>query len=470
MSDVFGDSSTLRLAARAAYILRDNSAGAYTKPAPALYPHQWSWDSAINAVGLAAIDLPRARLELSSLLKGQWRSGMLPHIVFQSADGYVPGPAQWQCARFTADAPADVATSGICQPPVHALAVARILDIAASTDSGEHTRTRTWAAAAYPRLLAWHRFLARDRVDPGTGLITLFHGWESGMDNSPRWDFPYSNVTPGTGLPDYVRRDTAHVGAAGERPTDRDYDRYLWLIEEARLVGYDQGRLREVSSFRVGDALFTAIFAAACEALAGLPARFGADGHQTAADAAELRRYAAQARAAVLAHVDPATGLAADVDLRTGKRLRTETVAGFAPLIAGQLPARDRERLTGLLLGPRWCGHPGLRWPLPPTTSPCSTAFDPDCYWRGPIWPVTTWLLTRALLRDGDEATAAAAVRLRAASLSQLADGTFAEYYHPLTGAALGSRHQSWTAAAALDWLLWERAGGQPPAFEVALR
>jgi len=467
MSDVFGD-STLRLAATAAYILRDNSAGAYTKPAPALYPHQWSWDAAINAVGLAAVDVPRARLELSSLFRGQWRTGMLPHIVFQSAaGGYVPGPAQWQCGRFSADAPAEVATSGICQPPVHALAVARIVEIAERADAAEHASTTAWAAAVYPRLLAWHRFLARDRVDPGTGLITLFHGWESGMDNSPRWDVPYSNVTPGTALPVYVRRDVAHVGAVGQRPTDRDYDRYLWLIEEAKQAGYDQGALRETSSFLVGDVLFTAIFAAASDALADLPGRLGADGRRTEGDAGELRAYAARARAAVLAHVDQGTGLAADVDLRTGKWLRTETLAGFAPLIAGHLPESVRAGLTGLLLGPRWCGHPGLRWPVPPTTSPCSAAFDPDCYWRGPVWPVTTWLLARALLRDGDEAAAA---RLRDASLSQLSGGAFAEYYHPLTGAALGSKHQSWTAAAALDWLLSERAGGQSSASELALR
>jgi glucosylglycerate hydrolase len=45
---------------------------------------------------------------------------------------------------------------------------------------------------------------------------------------------------------------------------------------------------------------------------------------------------------------------------------------------------------------------------------------------------------------------------LRAASLEQLGDQTFAEYYQPETGAPLGSLHQSWTAAAALDWLLDE--------------
>ncbi|MGH3292618.1 MAG: glucosylglycerate hydrolase [Trebonia sp.] len=440
----------LTLAAEAAYILRANSTGTVTRPAPTLYPHQWSWDSAIIAAGLATVDLPRARLELSSLFTGQWRNGMVPHIVFDpAADGYVPGPGQWQCPSASDDAPEGVETSGICQPPVHALAVARILAVAGRQGTDALAETRAWVSALYPRLLAWHRFLARERFDAATGLMTVLHGWESGMDNSPRWDVPYSHVVPEPGLPAYTRRDTAHVSAVGQRPTDRDYDRYLWLVEEARRAGYDQAKLAGVSSFRVGDALFTAIFAAACDALADIAPAAAAD----RGEAAELNGYAARAREGVLAQADPATGLAADVDLRTGKLLRTETVAGFAPLIAGGIPQDLRRQLTGLLLGPRWCGHKELRWPVPPSTSPCSAAFDPDCYWRGPVWPVITWLLARALRRDGEGATADL---LREAALGQLADfpGAFAEYYHPFTGEPLGSKGQSWTAAAALDWLL----------------
>jgi glycogen debranching enzyme len=112
-----------------------------------------------------------------------------------------------------------------------------------------------------------------------------------------------------------------------------------------------------------------------------------------------------------------------------------------------------RQRLVSLLTGPRWAGHPALRWALPPSTSPCSADFDPQCYWRGPVWPVFTWLLTWALRRSGETAVAE---RLRSASLQQLGDGTLAEYYHPVTGAPLGSFSQSWTAAVALDWLLDE--------------
>jgi glucosylglycerate hydrolase len=440
---------SLSIAARAAYILRDNSTGLITKAAPTLYPHQWSWDAAFNAIGLATVDLPRARLELDSLFSGQWRNGLLPHIVFDpAADGYWPGPAQWECARLSEEAPSAPATSGIIDPPVHAIAVDRILAVSRAAGGPEAERTEAWAAHLYPKLLAWHRFLARDRADKQTGLITLFHGWESGTDNSPRWDAPYAAVEVGPSLPSYVRKDKAHVASAGQRPTDREYDRYLWLVEEAKRASYDAGLLRQTGSFQVGDVLFTAIFARACDLLAKLAVHL-----RKADDAAELKDYAAEARAAVFCHVDEASGLAADVDLRTETWLRTETIAGFAPLIAGGMPLELRRRQVDMLLGERWAGHPSFKYALPPSTSPSSPAYNPACYWRGPVWPVFTWLLTWALSRSGEPGAASA---LREASLAQLADETFAEYYHPVTGEPLGSLHQSWTAAAALDWLLDE--------------
>jgi hypothetical protein len=438
------------MAARAAYILRDNSTGHITKAAPHLYPHQWSWDAGFNAIGLASLDLPRARLELDSLFAGQWRNGLLPHIVFDPTEhGYWPGPAQWECQAHNEEAPSSPATSGIIDPPVHAIAVDRILATADLADRDERERTAAWARGIYPKLLAWHRFLARDRADKETGLITLFHGWESGTDNSPRWDVPYANVEVGPGLPRYERTDVALVSDVSQRPTDHEYDRYLWLLEEAKQASYDAGLLRQTGSFQVGDVLSTAIFACASDLLASL-----ADRLRKPADAAELKEYAAQARAAVFCHVDEDSGLAADVDLRTGKWLKTETVAGFSPLIAGGMPRSLRQRQMDLLTGPRWAGHPSFRYALPPSTSPCSAAYNPECYWRGPVWPVFTWLLSWALARSGDGRLAE---QLRAASFEQLGDGTFAEYYHPESGAPLGSLNQSWTAAVALDWELREQ-------------
>src|SRR5262245_1109850 len=81
-------------------VLRQNDLGRWTKPAPRLYPHQWSWDSAFIAIGLAHVDADRALLELESLFEGQWRDGRLPHIIFNpEARDYFPGPDRWAAAR-----------------------------------------------------------------------------------------------------------------------------------------------------------------------------------------------------------------------------------------------------------------------------------------------------------------------------------------------------------------------------------
>ena len=52
------DETTLIQQAKA--VLQSNWIGHATKPAPRLYPHQWSWDSAFIAMGYAHYDQERA--------------------------------------------------------------------------------------------------------------------------------------------------------------------------------------------------------------------------------------------------------------------------------------------------------------------------------------------------------------------------------------------------------------------------
>src|SRR4029079_15277883 len=114
-------------------VLRENDLGSWTKPAPRLYPHQWSWDTAFIAIGLARSDPDRAIGELEHLFSAQWRDGRVPHIVFDpNARDYRPGPDLWASGAVSDLAPRTGATSGIIQPPVHAIAVWRLLEVAAS--------------------------------------------------------------------------------------------------------------------------------------------------------------------------------------------------------------------------------------------------------------------------------------------------------------------------------------------------
>jgi glycogen debranching enzyme len=106
--------------------------------------------------------------------------------------------------------------------------------------------------------------------------------------------------------------------------------------------------------------------------------------------------------------------------------------------------------MQATLDGPSFCGAEGMRWPLPPSTAVDDPAFDPRSYWRGPVWPVMTWVVWWSLVRAGADRAAA---RLRDQALAQLATAGLYEYVDPGTGEGLGSDAQSWTAAVALDWL-----------------
>lgn len=433
------------LRSRARAVLAQNDTGTMVTAAPNLYPHMWSWDTAFVATGLSTVSVPRAFAELEHLLAAQWASGMIPHIVFSgeassSAAGYFPGVDRW---RTEGVSPPGVKSSGICQPPVHATLVRRIVERATARGGEDARIAEDFARRTLPQWIRWHEWMRRARASDGSGLVTIYHGWESGMDNSPRFDGPYSRVHPGD-LEPFVRTDTRIVEDPSQRPSDDEYARYLWLVQQMADVRFDDARLPGAVDFQVKDVFMSAAFAAANEDLAVLAERYGQSDQ-----VGRLREWSAEFREGVDATVDPATGLARDRDVLTGEWISLPTIAGFAPLLCTADPALRAAQLS-LIDGPDWTDDPHLAFPLPPSTSTTSLLLRPREYWRGPVWPVMNWYFAEALRRHGDGGRYA---RLREASIAQLMEGHFGEYYEPFTGEPLGSHHQSWTAAVALEWL-----------------
>ena len=448
--DELRGAKTSGMANRASEILRRNDMGEWTKAAPELYPHQWSWDTGFIAVGFAHLDTGRAARELLTLFEHQWKNGKVPHIVFNPQappESYFPGAEHWSSSGKFPDAPpAPPYTSALCQPPTHAIGALRIWEVARGRD--EIAVARDFLREIYPKLLLWHRYLATARDPEGSGLVTIYHPWESGTDNSPRWDGALHKVEVGA-LPPYERQDLDRVDDPSERPTAAEYARYLWLLELIKRARCDEPTIYETHPFLVKDVLFSAILVAANEALLEIAELVGApDGERV-----EISAWISRGRGGLAGSWSRDLELCLDYDLRQNAPLPARTVAGFALLVAG-----ERGRLGGLLralYSPDFLGHPDLYRPLPPSTSPAEARFHPRSYWRGPVWPVVSWLLWRALVRVGEKECAEA---LRRGALDQLGEKGFAEYFEPFTGEPLGSDDQSWTAAVALDWLAHDSA------------
>ncbi|MFF0199569.1 trehalase family glycosidase [Streptomyces sp. NPDC005017] len=421
---------------RAARVLEENWTGSSTVPSRGLYPHQWSWDSAFIAIGLRHISPLRAQSELETLLAAQWADGRVPHIVFNPAvplDAYFPSPDFWRSstAGHAAGAPRAVETSGIVQPPVHALA-AWLVHCA----DPELSRGRGFLARVYPRLAAWHRYLLHHRDLGGGGLASVVHPWEQGMDNAPSWDAPLARVVPAPAR-SFRRADLDH-GAAEDRPTDLDYGRYVRLAADYR----DEGYADVVSGFAVEDPSFNALLIASEHALARIARELGATGTARHARAERLT-------AALIERLwDPAAGMFLCRDLRGGALVPERGVSGLIPLLLPALPRDTAATLVRTLTGPHF--GLGATTRLAPSYDLLGEAFDPHRYWRGPAWFNTNWLLERGLRLHGERDRADA---LRRSLLDTAGATDFAEYVDPYTGEACGATGFGWTAALTLDLL-----------------
>ncbi|GAA4576198.1 trehalase family glycosidase [Micromonospora coerulea] len=410
----------------------------HTVPSRTLYPHQWSWDSAFIAVGLAHIRPDRAWRELRTLFAAQWADGRVPHIVFNPAlpvGSYFPGPEFWDSARAPA-APA-AATSGIVQPPIHAPAAWLAHRRAPSEAS---VRALGWL---YPRLVAQQRYLTGRRDVGGSGLACLVHPWESGLDNSPAWDAPMAAVPADAAvMRAYRRHDTAHADAA-QRPTDLDYARYVAIVAAYRAGGYGDAGLAGRHPFLVECPLLNAALGAAEHALARIAAVIGAD-------PGPHRERAARITAALVDRLyDPITGTFHPRDLHTDRLIPARTVLGLMPLILPDLPARQVRAVLAEACSPRFGLAARMDRPLT-THDRTAPDFEPVRYWRGPSWLNTSWLLWRGLRAHRRPDLAAG---LRESMLALVALNGCHEYFHPDTGAGLGSPAFSWTASLALDAL-----------------
>ena len=354
-------------------------------PHATAYPWQWLWDSCFHAVCWAHLgDGARAVAELGNVL------------AHQAADGFVPHLTYWDGSGIHAEFWGRPGTSSITQPPMYGHAVAELVRRGVAVPDPTVARARKGLA-----------FLL-DRTGTGGGPApVIVHPWESGCDDSPRWD----------------------AWCADGWTFDRWKQRKGDLVEALAFDGRSPIGSRELEVASPG---FAALVAFNVRELA-----------EATGDDSQLGR--ADATVAWLAERwRPDLATWAD-DVRVGPSSGTAAVRTLDALLP-VLVTDDEEAIDSAFAAA--LDDAGFGGPFGPAgVHRAEPAFDPSAYWRGPAWPQLTYLLWVAAVRRGRPATADdLATRLVAGALRS----GMAEYWHPDTGEGLGAVPQSWAALATL--------------------
>jgi neutral trehalase len=428
---------------KAAEVLKNNDRGGWTVPARGLYPHQWLWDSCFISMGLRHMDTGRAQTELRSLLRGQWGNGMLPNIIFDGSKRYRRDRQLWR-SWVNPFAPADVATSGITQPPMLAEAVLRIgQDLKAP-------ERRSWYKEMLPALISYHEWFYADRDPHHEGLVLLLHPYEAGLDNSPPWvselrkhSMPLWLSTLEkmrlAGVISLFRRDTKHADLS-QRTNNIEAAASWSALHRLRRKAYNSEAIISRSLFAVEDLAFNCIFMRANQCLKEIAKSAGHDLPDSLLDGMRRTENAFEQL------WDESSGMYFSRSFVSHKLIEEPTVASLLPLYSGAVTKNRASELVELLKKP---GGFDTSWPVP-SVPQNSSYFNPLQYWQGPTWINTNWLIIEGLTRYGFLAEAKA---LKDRTLELVQKEGFYEYFDPLKGYPAGAANFSWTAALTIDLL-----------------
>ncbi len=437
--------------------LEANWKTSYTIPSSTLYPHQWSWDSAFIAIGNSFYDKGRAIKELDFLFDAQWEDGMVPHIVFnKKAKTYFPGAGFYDAKRLALDnAPKHVETSSMTQPPMHTIACYYIYK-----NMKEKKQAKAFLKRIYPKLRHFHSYLMAARDPEKSGLVTIVHPWESGLDDSPIWDSVLSNIdirrSKDKSL-DFERLDTKAVGGAKETiPTDEMYNKFVYLIELMKQFKYDAKKMcRGHYPFKVKDIVFSSILYVANKHLIEIADIIG-----NSSDVEDIHKWMSRTEQNFYKYFLPRDGskqsiekeetLFCDYDLVGRNSIKKRTVSSLVPIYTGLIPKEDIDYFVKWINHSHWCGDGNCHVPLLPSVDLSEPYFDHLRYWRGPIWINANWMIWKGLLDYGYEEDAQ---RIRKGVLELVENHGFREYYDPYSGKGLGGKSFSWSAALAIDMI-----------------
>ncbi|SNR35274.1 MGH1-like glycoside hydrolase domain-containing protein [Lutibacter flavus] len=411
----------------------------YSIPCKGLYPFQWKWDSGFIAIGFAHYDMGKAKLEIETLLNAQWGNGFIPHIIFHvDTDTYFPGKDFHQ-SELHPLSNKKYPSTGMTQPPVLGFTLEKMYSIAKNK-----TDILNFIEKNIDKVYNNHKYFYENRDPQNEGLVYIYHNWESGTDNSPLWDDIWETMDS----PEYTftRRDTDLVDPS-QRPSKREYDHYLHIIEIAKQHNYSDEKIAELSPFLVQDPLFNSMLIKSNYSLISLYRILGNNEDKIE----QLKQWQKKSIASFNKKLfDEELGAYIHYDLRNEKPIRFVSSSSFSPLFAG-IPSKERAQIVVNTMLAKF-GDDNMY--LCASFDPTNERFNPKKYWRGPVWINLNWILYFGLKDYGFNEVAQ---RVKEDSIELIEKAGFYEYFDARKAiynsekGGYGGNNFSWSAALLLD-------------------
>ena len=419
-----------------------------------LYPFQWLWDTFFIAGWSSNTD--QSVVDVTKFLASQTDDGFMGHIRYNreilARKEYFPPPEVYYEKEGLPQTGEVI--SKITQPPNAGYGLLELVK-----RLPESTEKTLFAKYSFDKVYLYHKYIYENLVRDG--LFVTTHPWESGDDNSPKWDGIYNRIREGQeDMHTFVGEWLGKMGIAYERvdiklihhtqrPVHPDYDIYLYLIYLYNRWNWNRATILEKSPFRVTDPMTNSILIRSNLALIELAETL----NESQEIIEQLKRWAEITTMELDSLWDKQEKIYFAKDLVTGELIKIKTVSGLMPLFSTVIPQENADQLAHHI---DLITKSGLVRYIVPSTFPSETScFEPDRYWRGPVWIITNELVAEGLNHYGYKDCAD---KIRMDNLELISNtlndrGGFYEYYNPINGKGLGSPLQSWTAAAVLKMI-----------------
>jgi glycogen debranching enzyme len=394
---------------------------------------QWLWDSSAHAMNLAYTEPKIAKAELRAMFANQDMDpkskdvGFVPHMNYFFGDGRkVPDWAKKHFQSFL-DGPegkmvpparhneflnnywsSDV-HSDITQPPILGMAVQEVV---------KATGDKEFAKEMVPKLKAYYDYLHDRRAD-SDGLVRIIHPWESGWDNSQRWD-------EAVGVDTSKAADVPEGQAKVER-SSIDVQK-IRLVSKYKALDWDLDKILDEKDFQMKPVDFNVLYAKNMESLSKLCDEIG--------DEAGAEKYAQRSEKAAQSIFENMWDGDKYVDIvqtpEGDHKSEVKSAAMFYPMMLKGEP-HSKHLIHNHLANPKEF-NPDDGY-MVPTTSLDDPTNDGGQYWRGNVWGIVNFFVHSGVKEHlkknpGDFVAGALAKKSRDSMFELLDQADFYEYFN----------------------------------------